>query len=177
MVAAAAPLCVREAASIRRLLDTHEDPPVGSFTELATVPRVKTPKLGLRTCHRHRAFCRALHARVRTWARAVQHVDDVAGTLATTAGRRTAAQTAGDLASTSAPAQHALDLVPVLESATASRQGGREGAPQARSRAFAVAPSEAEALALVLKKVNRPASQAALGNGPSTRNVLELLAG
>ena len=180
MVAVAAPICAREVGAVRRLLDTYADPPVGSFTELAVVAAAKTPKLALPKCRRI-ASCETLQKRVKSWATAVQHTEDVAGALAVTAGRRTAAEAAGDLASTTAQAQHAVELLPALR--TALKAQSKAEKPVASSlrrvgvRRTLSKKQKAKALALVRRRIARPAQRSALGSGPATRVVLKLLAG
>ncbi len=180
MVAVAAPICAREVAATRRLLDTYADPPVGSYTVLAAVPVVRTPRLALPKC-RGISVCATLQKDVKTWVTAVQHVADVSEVLAVTAGRRTAAQTAGDVASTNAQAKHALELLPRLTSALKSQTGAEKAVASAlRSIGMKSTLSEQQkrkALALVRTKVARPASQSALGTAPAGRDVLQLLSG
>jgi hypothetical protein len=111
----------------------------------------------------------------------VQHSDDVAVALAVTAGRRTAAQAAGDLASTTAQAGHALGLLPALRTALKA-QNKAEKAVASSLRRVGVKSTlskkqKAKALALVRRRIARPAQRSALGGGPSTRHVLKLLAG
>ena len=127
------------------------------------------------------ASCKTLQKRVTTWATAVQHTQDVADALAVTAGRRTAAETAGDLASTTAQARHATELLPALETALKAQDKAEKAVASSLRRAGVKhtlsKKQKAKALELVSKRLARPALRSALGSGPSTRDVLKLLAG
>jgi hypothetical protein len=117
----AAPVCARMIQAIKRFALTYDDPPAAHFDRIARVRRTPPPKLHLPGCAGFapgdRATCERLTSTSRAYVAAIQHVTDVASTLATTVGRESAARKAGHKAAARRQARRALALVPTLRRA------------------------------------------------------------
>jgi hypothetical protein len=145
LTSVAAPVCARMIQAIKRFALTYDDPPVAGFDRIARVKRSPPPKLRLPACTD--AICDRVTTTARAYVAAVQHVTDVASTLATTVGRESAARKAGHRAAASRQARRALKLVPTLRKAAraqatagaafaaALRAAGATGAMTADQRA------------------------------------------